>query len=102
MQCGHPYWQRLAGSLRNLSRVVAARLSGSLPLSFLILCFTGGTTSCVTGSRVVFIDSDGALIRIGPDVVGRVYWRNKDGEWELSKNKVKIPEGFFAGPMKEK
>lgn len=56
----------------------------------------------MTGSRVVFIDSDGALIRMGPDVVGKVYWRNKDGVWELSKNKVKIPEGFFAGPMKEK
>ena len=67
-----------------------------------MLCATALLTSCATGRRVVFIDSDGALIRTGPDVRGRVYFLNAKGEWELSANAVTIPEGWFAGPMKEK
>ena len=67
-----------------------------------MLCATAGLSSCATGARVVFIDSDAALIRIGPKTEGYVYYLNAKGEWELSGNKVKIPEGFFAGPMKEK
>jgi hypothetical protein len=51
---------------------------------------------------VVFIDNEAALIRIGPKTEGYVYFLNAKGEWELSGNKVKIPEGFFAGPMKSK
>lgn len=83
-------------------RVRAARLLRSLPLLCLMLCSIVGTVSCVTGSRVVFIDNEAALIRIGRDVTGHVYWLNAKGEWELSRDKVKIPEGFFAGPMKSK
>ena len=72
----------------------------SLRLLCLLLCATALLISCATGRRVVFIDSDGALIRTGPDVRGRVYFLNASGEWELSKNAVPIPEGWFAGPMK--
>ena len=32
------------------------------------------------------------------DVEGKVYIR-KDGEWVLSKNKVKLPEGWYAGGL---
>lgn len=63
---------------------------------------TAGLSGCATGARVVFIDSDAALIRIGPKTEGYIYYLNAKGEWELSGNKVKIPEGFFAGPMKSK
>ncbi len=47
-------------------------------------------------TRVVFVDTQADLIRIGPDVEGRVYVL-KNGEWVLSKNKMKIPEGWYAG-----
>ena len=85
-----------------LSRAKAARLLRSLPQLFLLICAINGMTGCVSGSRVVFIDNEAALIRLGPDVEGHVYWLNAKGEWELSRGKVKIPEGFFAGPMKAK
>ena len=59
-----------------------------LSLSFLFLgC---GST------RVVFVDTSADLIRLGPGVSGRVYIL-KNGEWILSKNKVKLPEGWYAG-----
>ena len=47
-------------------------------------------------TRVVFVDTQSDLVRIGPDVEGRVYVL-KNGEWVLSKNKVKLPEGWYAG-----
>ena len=47
-------------------------------------------------TRVVFVDTQSDLVRLGPDVTGRVYV-NKDGSWVLSKKKVKLPEGWYAG-----
>ena len=47
-------------------------------------------------TRVVFVDTSADLVRIGPGVSGRVYIL-KNGEWVLSKNKVKLPEGWYAG-----
>jgi hypothetical protein len=47
-------------------------------------------------TRVVFVDTQSDLVRIGPGVEGRVYIL-KNGEWVLSKNKVKLPEGWYAG-----
>ena len=49
-------------------------------------------------TRVVFVDTQANLIRIGPDVSGRVYVQ-KNGEWTLSKNKLKLPEGWYAGGL---
>ena len=49
-------------------------------------------------TRVVFVDTGSDLVRIGPKVEGRVYIM-KNGEWVLSKNKVKIPEGWYAGGL---
>ena len=62
-----------------------------------------GLIACVTilgcgTTRVTFLDSSDDLVRIGPDVSGRVYFY-KDGSWVLSKNKVKLPEGWYAGPL---
>ena len=62
-----------------------------LSLSSLLLVGCGST-------RVVFVDSEANLVRIGPDVSGRVYIQ-KNGEWVLSKNKVKLPEGWYAGGL---
>ena len=52
-------------------------------------------TSCGS-TRVVFVDTQADLIRIGPNVTGKCYIL-KDGEWILSKNKLKLPEGWYAG-----
>ena len=62
-----------------------------LSLSSLLLVGCGST-------RVVFVDTEANLVRIGPDVSGRVYLQ-KNGEWVLSKNKVKLPEGWYAGGL---
>ena len=49
-------------------------------------------------TRVVFVDTQADLIRIGPNVVGKCYVL-KNGEWVLSKNKLKLPEGWYAGGL---
>ena len=70
-------------------------------LLFLASCGTLGSSGCLTGSKkVVFIHPNDTLVRIGPDVKGRVYYYKgpKEG-WELSANKVQLPEGWLAGPM---
>jgi hypothetical protein len=36
------------------------------------------------------------VVRIGPNVVGRVYVYS-DGKWILT-DKIKLPEGWYAGP----
>ena len=64
-----------------------------LALSFALILFAGcGST------KVVFVDTQNNLVRLGPDVSGKVYVL-KDGEWVLSKNKVKLPEGWYAGGL---
>ena len=60
--------------------------------SSLILLLGCGST------RVVFVDTQSNLVRIGPNVEGKVYVQ-KNGEWVLSKNKVKLPEGWYAGGL---
>ena len=47
-------------------------------------------------TRLVFVDTQSDLVRIGPNVSGKIYVL-KNGEWVLSKNKVKLPEGWYAG-----
>jgi hypothetical protein len=47
-------------------------------------------------TRVVFVDTQSDMVRIGPNVTGKCYIL-KNGEWVLSKNKVKLPEGWYAG-----
>ena len=58
-----------------------------------------GTSGCLTsGTRVVFIPTSDTLVRLGPDVQGHVYYWTGT-EWELSKNRVTLPEGWLAGPL---
>ena len=59
-------------------------------LSSLLLLSGCGST------RVVFVDTQADLVRIGPDSEARFYVQ-KNGERILSKNKVKLPEGWYAG-----
>jgi hypothetical protein len=62
----------------------------TLLLSSLVLASGCGST------RVVFVDTQADFVRLGPDVQGRVYTL-VDGQWTLSKKKVKLPEGWYAG-----
>ena len=41
------------------------------------------------------MDSTSGMVRLG-NVSGTVYFF-KGGEWILSRNKVKLPEGWYAG-----
>ena len=51
-------------------------------------------TSCAT--KTIVLDSSADVLRIGPNVTGKVYvWQ--DGAWRLS-GKVTLPEGWYAGP----
>ncbi len=60
-------------------------LAGVLALALLSGCF---------GPRVVFLPAADAPVRAGPDMCGRVYvWTGST--WELSRNDVAIPEGFY-------
>ncbi len=46
------------------------------------------------GPRVVFLPTADAPVRAGPDLTGRVYvWTGST--WELSRNHVTVPEGFY-------
>jgi len=68
-----------------------------LSLRFVIVCGLLFGSGCGT-TRVVFVKTDSDVVRIGPNVSGKVYFR-KNGEWVLSKNKVKLPEGWYAGAL---
>ena len=70
--------------------MIAKLLKTTLITILLISSVSCGST------RVVFVDTKADLIRIGPDVSGRCYIL-KNGEWILSKNKLKLPEGWYAG-----
>lgn len=56
-------------------------------------------TGCAT-QRTVVLDSNNDLVQLGPDVTGHVYVRIK-GVWQLSGDKVQLPEGWYAGPFRE-
>jgi len=62
---------------------------------------TGCLNLGLGGGRVVFVDSDSELVRLGPDVKGHVYYYD-EGEWVKSKSKVTLPEGWYAGGMPSK
>lgn len=67
----------------------------------LVTFATAGMLLCASGcaTKTVVIDSRSDVVRLGPDVRGKVYvWR--DGAWTRT-GKVTLPEGWFAGPPPE-
>lgn len=66
----------------------------------LLPCLAVSAIALSTGcgsTRTVFVNpSDHDLVRLGPDVRGHVYFWN-GSSWELSANKVLLPEGWYAG-----
>ena len=72
---------------------------------FLVALESLSAISCAGGQRVVLVKTEVEadrtptnLIRIGPDVQGKVYVL-VNGEWELSQNEVEIPEGWYCAPV---
>lgn len=65
-----------------------------LDLSILLACLCGiaWLTSC-GGTKVLIAESEG-VVRAGPNLKGQVYYWTGEA-WELSKNRVTIPEGWF-------
>ena len=53
-----------------------------------------------TNSKVIFVPESNGMVRIGSDVIGHVYTL-QDGEWIRSPNKVKVPEGWYAGSLED-
>lgn len=64
----------------------------------MVLCtltLLGGVSGC-GGTKVLLPES--GVVRAGPNVRGKVYqWTGT--EWELSRNKVQIPEGWWMGAV---
>tara|TARA_Y100001937_G_scaffold21781_2_gene30757 strand:- start:6767 stop:7105 length:339 start_codon:yes stop_codon:yes gene_type:complete len=66
-------------------------------LPLILLLNAVGISGCKS-SRVVFVPEDDGLVRLGPGVRGLVYYWN-GSSWELSSNKVLLPEGWYAGSI---
>lgn len=83
-----------SGGFRLLRSAVALRWI----LLWIAICFAALAVAFASGcgSRTVLV-AEGSPIRIGPDACGRVY-SMVDGEWTLSQNKVKVPEGWYLVP----
>ena len=68
------------------------------PLTMCAMIFaTAFVTSCGS-TKVVFIHQSSDVVRLGPEGRGKVYFL-KEGKWVLSKNKVTLPEGWYAGAL---
>ena len=69
---------------------------------FLLISVSVFQTGCVrllTGqSKVVFVPESNGMVRLGDDVEGHVY-TYEDDSWVRSPNKVKLPEGWYAGSI---
>ena len=66
-------------------------------MRWLILPAAIASATACGGPRVVVSEHSG-VVRIGPDVRGRVYvWDGTD--WVLSRNSVQLPEGWYCGPV---
>ena len=64
-----------------------------------LLLISAATILMGCGStKVVFVDTQAQIVRIGPNVKGKVYVL-KNGDWVLSKNNLHLPEGWYAGAL---
>ena len=58
------------------------------------ICVLACSTGCASGPRVALVPN-GNILRTGPDMRGRVYIEDENGEWVLSGNSVQVPEGWY-------
>ena len=81
------------GSMRWVAEVIAGAMVCLIVLLLVVLgiAFASGCT------RTVLV-SEASPLRTGPGVSGKVYTKTSNGEWQLSDNKVTIPEGWYCVP----
>lgn len=65
----------------------------------LLICMTAFASGCASGRRVVLVDPETTILRVGPKAKARVYFKNGAGEWELSRKPVVLPEGWYLGKL---
>jgi len=62
-------------------------------ITILLMLITSGCAG-MSGPKVVFLPATEAPVRAGPNMRGQIYmWTGSI--WELSNNKVEIPEGYY-------
>lgn len=80
------------------SRSLSASTGRSRSWRFLLGATLGfalaSCVGCASGPRVALVPY-GHILRAGPDLKGRVYLENAEGEWTLSANEVHVPEGWY-------
>ena len=76
---------------------MSKRPTRTLPMLCAMIFVLAFGISCGS-SKVVFIHESSDVVRLGPEVRGKVYFL-RDGKWVLSKNKVTLPDGWYAGAL---
>lgn len=71
----------------------------ALTLTILLASSLAFASGC-GGPRVVMVPETTGVLRLGPDVRGHVYVLT-GGEWVLSRNKVRLPEGWYVTDLNE-
>lgn len=87
-------WRSSGGSTRE-SRARRARSTATLILLFFAVLVLGFASGC-GNNRTVFVPEDSPM-RLGPNSSARV-WVRVNGQWELSANRINIPEGWYIVP----
>ena len=72
------------------ARLAAWKRRSGAPVVVALALALGGCA----GPRVVFLPASDAPVRAGPGMRGRV-WVWNGTQWELSANRVDVPEGFY-------
>lgn len=63
----------------------------------IVIAFAASAVVFASGCTRTVLVQEGSPLRIGPNNATHVYAR-VDGEWQLSPNKVEIPEGWYLVP----
>ena len=87
------FWIRSFDGLRAWLSVRTRRATLLLITAVLVALAVASAIGC---ARTVLV-SEGSPIRIGPEMTGRVYTKTDDG-WQLSDNRVRVPEGWYCVP----
>lgn len=83
------FWPLRTSSVSELNEVVWPWMLRQMLIGFVVLVLA----SMIGCSRTVLVNP-GSPIRVGPDASVRVYTLI-DGEWQLSQNRVTLPEGWY-------
>lgn len=66
--------------------------------ALILICATASLSGCVNPNPRVVLIPPGEPVQLAEPVTARVYIKGADGVRVESKNRVTIPEGYFALP----